>query len=309
MRHARQTLLLIFAISMLPASASAQAWVGDPNSMSIAVGYNFGFATSIVETDGQSLGSIRSFQHAINFGVEYVTPLPGLAITAGLPLYGLQYRGTDLPASDFLRPHGSYDDGSTHFLTQDFRADIRYSIAALQDFLALAVSIGGSIPTQSYETEGFAGAGRNLKQLHFGLAVGRTLRPVLDNLYFHVAYDFALSERFKTDFAETGAISQNYSTISAQIGYFILPELQINVATDIRLAHGGVNFLDWDNLDQVVRDFHDVLLRENVYLVGGGVAYDVTETLNVAVVARAFVGGTNTRNAHLFGLNLSYQLF
>jgi hypothetical protein len=252
---------------------------------------------------------VRSFQHVISFGVEYVTPLPGLALNVNMPLVGLQYKGSDLPESDFIRPHGSYDDGSTHFVATDFRADLRYVIVPIEEYINIGVSVGGSLPVQDYETQGFAGAGRGLNQMHFGLAVGRTLAPVLNTLYFHLSYYFTLSERFKTDSEATGAISQNYSSIAAQIGYFIIPELQINVAADIRIAHGGVNFVDWLSFEQAIRDFHDTLMRENVYLVGGGLGYDIIDGLNLSVLARAFVGGTNTRNAHIFGLNVSYQIF
>jgi hypothetical protein len=304
------TLLLTLGMSALPATAGAQAWVGDPNSLTVNVGYNFGFASKILESGGApALDGVRSFQHFITFGVEYVTPLDGLAASVSLPLLGVQFKGQDAPENDILRPHGSYDDKSTHFLTTDFRADIRYQIKAIEEYLALAIDVGGSIPTQDYETQGFASAGRGLKQLHFGLAVGRTIEPVLPALYVHVSYFFNFVERFKTDFPETGDVSQLYSNIAAQIGYFILPELQVNIATDIRLAHGGVNFVDWLELTQAQRDFHDPLLRENAYLLGGGIAYDIIEGLNVALLGRAFLGGTNTRDAHLVGLNISYQIF
>jgi hypothetical protein len=266
--------------------------------------YNASPATAIVESQGAKIEGVRSLVHTIAFGLEYVTPLEGLAISANLPLLGLKYQGSD---SEFIVAHGSLDDGKTHFVLQDFRADIRY--APIQDLFALAINIGGSIPTQDYETQGFASVGRGTKRLHMGLSIGRTLEPILPRLYFHAQYEFTLSEGFKTDFTETGDYAQHSSSIAAQIGYFILPSLQINVATDIRLSHGGIDFVAWNDLPEVARDFHDGILKENVYLIGGGIGWEVVRGLTINAIARIFIGGKNTRNAHIFGGGVSYQIF
>jgi hypothetical protein len=302
---ALNTLLLALGISVSSSEAWAQAWVGDPNSMTLSVGYNFSFATKIVESGGNSLDGVRTFQHTMLFSTEYVTPLPGLAISAQLPVLGLQFKGAD-NEGEIIRAHGSYDDKTTHFVAQDFRLDIRYAI--LEELFALSVKVGGSIPTHDYERQGFTSAGRGLKQLHLNVAAGRTLEPFLPSLYFHLQYTFNLVENFKSEFEETSH-AQHYSNVNAQIGYFILPELQINLATDIRIGHGGIDFVDWFQLHPVERDFHDVILKENAYLLGGGLGYEVIEGLTISALARAFLGGRNTRNAHFFGLDVTYQLF
>src|SRR5262245_17672706 len=118
--------LLALAVSGTSATAYAQAWVGDPNSLSLNVGYNFGFASKILESEGNSLDGIRTFQHTLLFGAEYVTPLDGLAVSASLPVLGLQFRGADREDGNIIRRHGLYDDGSTHFIATDFRLDLRY---------------------------------------------------------------------------------------------------------------------------------------------------------------------------------------
>jgi hypothetical protein len=306
-RHASCTNTLITAafVCALPSAASAQAWVGDPNSLSLSVGYNFAFATKILESEGNSLDGIRTFQHTMLFSAEYVTPLPGLAVAVQLPVLGLQYRGADFEG-EIIRPHGRYDDKSTHFVATDFRLDIRYGI--IEDPFALAVKVGGSIPTHEYETQGFTSAGRGLKQLHLHVAAGRTLEPFLPALYFHAQYTFNLVENFKTEFEQTSH-AQHYSNVNLQVGYFIIPELQINIAADLRIAHGGVDFLAWNALHPAERDFHDAILRENAYLLGGGLGYEVIEGFTISALARAFLAGTNTRNAHFFGVDLTYQIF
>lgn len=282
--------------------------MGDTNSLSLSVTYNASPATTIVETEGFTLDNTNSIHHAVVFGMEYVTPLEGLAVSAQLPFLALKYTGQ---VNQLLTRHGSYDDGDTHTTLTDFRADVRYAppIEALESILALAVHVAGTIPVSDYETQGFVAAGRGLKQLHFGLSVGRTLDPILPRLYFHARYEYSLAERFKTDFAETGDINQDSSTFSTQIGYFILDELQVNAGFNMRISHGGFNFLDWNAQRQVVRDFHDVLIRERAFLVGGGLDYEIIEGLSVNAFARFFVGGANTRNGHIIGGGVGYEIF
>ncbi|MEQ9504279.1 MAG: hypothetical protein RIT81_45910 [Deltaproteobacteria bacterium] len=287
-------------------SAYAQAWVGAPNSLSVSVGYNFAPSSAIIETDGQQLDDVPTTHQSFQFGAEYVTPIPGLAVSASVPLLAVQFNGNPADGA-FLTPHGRNDDGDLHFVLQDFRLGARYAI--LEDPIALAVQVGASIPSHGYETQGFAAAGRGLTRGHFGLSVGRFLDPILPNLYFHARYDFSLSERYKTDSAATSDINQNYSDISAMVGYFIIPDLEVNIGTDIRITHGGLNFLEWEDNATAVQHFHDSLLNENVFLIGGGASYRILDNLAVYALARVFVGGTNTRNAHIFGGGLTLDVF
>jgi hypothetical protein len=299
--------------------AAAQAWVPDEGSLSISLNYDFSPSTAIVESvkEGSPPGTeapelpFNITSHSIALGVEYV-PIENLGLRLSVPLIGatLDPESARNPADpsmkldDFL--HGPCDDGSMCWSIQDARLDARYMI--IDDPVAFSVLVGGSLPLANYPHLGSAGIGRGLKQLHLAAAAGVSF-PFLPELYAHVRYEFSLVESTSTGIPTVDAHSQNKSDIGAQIGYFILPELEINVGMDLRFAHGGFNFVDWDFSDvkqTPEQDFHDMILRENFFLIGGGASYDITESLTVSLVTRFFISGTNTRNAHHFGGGLSY---
>lgn len=292
--------------------AHAQAWVGPQNSLNLSLGYTFSPATAIVETDGAELAG-NSTAHAINLGVEYVTPLKGLAVSAQLPLF-ITTMDPESLGPGFFR-HGPCDDGGTCSGLTDLRFDVRYAI--LEDPLALAVSAGLSFPTNSYVRTGWAAFGRRLTAGHFGIAIGRTLDPILPNLVLQANYQFSLVQRYSIEDSEgneifdtVSDIDQNFSEFGFNVGYFILPQLLVNLAFNGHLQHDGVNYVDIVGEDalQIDGNAHDMLVNEHLLFFGGDVVYNLTDRFGIGGSARVFVGGQNTRNGHLFGLNLNWRV-
>ena len=299
-------LLSVAVASLALASGSealAQAWVGPPNSLSVSLGYNFSPSNKIVETSGLSIPGHPILAHTIFLGAEYVTPLPGLALTAQLPLLGVAYKGEGDEAEAAFARHGRYDDGSYHFTLSDLRADLRYM--PIDDPLAISIHVGGSFPVAEYETVGFATAGRHLLMGHFGVSLGY----IIWDIFAHVRYEFTLGQRYETNAPDTGDVAQNRSDLNVQIGYIILEGLEFHAAVDWRLPHGGINFTDFPTLSQAQQDYHDVLLREGFLLVGGGGSYEVVDGFTIAALFRIFTTGTNTRDGHVFGLTMTYEIF
>jgi hypothetical protein len=294
------TFALLVLASVHGASAYAQgAWVGAERSLSASLDYNFSTSQNIVESPENSIRNRPIVSHIVSVGAEFV-PLERLALNVTVPIVMVKYTGDD---SGFGR-HGRYDDGDLHATLQDFRSTLRYQV--LRDAISLSPHIGVTIPMSDYETVGYANAGRGLKQAHFGLALGRTLAPSVPNLYFHLQYEFTLSEKYdETEI--TREIGQNRSDLAVQLGY-LRNKLELNVGANFRFAHGGINFEDFREWTEDERLFHDPLLREEFILVGGGAGYSVTDKLRLTAIARAFIRGYNTRNAHLFGVGASWDI-
>src|ERR1044071_8901392 len=80
-----------------PATAYAQAWVGDQGSLDVNLGYNLAISAKVIRAGGVSL-----------------------------PLSFLKYTGNKT-----MYPHpggGKYDDGATHATLTDLKAAVRYQL-------------------------------------------------------------------------------------------------------------------------------------------------------------------------------------
>lgn len=279
--------------------AHAQAWVGDKGSLDIGLDYNLAISTKVIGDSSLEFPNAGTTTHQVALAAEYV-PLPKLAVTVALPFVALKYTGDKT-----IFPHpggGSYDSGGTFTTLTDLRAGVRYQV--LEEPFALAPHLGVSIPVANYEYIGNSVAGRHLKALHLGLGIGRQFGEAS---YVHLMYEFSLVEKFDRT-PETAKHSQNRSDLGFTIGHRLLDQrLDIHLDANWREAHGGVNFTDFDTLSESEILYHDVILNEDIILVGGGLGYQVSNSLSVNLAARLFVTGHNTQNASVFALGLAWS--
>ena len=295
--------LLLASVTAQTASAQ-QAWVGEPGSLSVSLDYSYSRSDKVLEGEGaDAVFSVDPiFSHTPAFGVEY-TPIERLALMATVPVVASSYDYT--PGETDLPPHGRYDDGDTHAALQDFRLDVRYMV--LDSVVTISPHLAVSIPMSNYETQGYAAAGRGLKMLIFGAALGKYFTSGVPNLYVHGRYEFRLTESYETLFPETAEFGQNKSFMDALLGYYIIDKLEVNAAASMQLAHGGFEFEDYGEASFPVQSFHDALLAESFLHVGGGVSYQALEKLRVSAFVRFFMWGENTRNSDVYGLSLSWD--
>lgn len=295
---------IVLCCALIERAAHAQAWVGfEGNSLTLGTDYTYAPSDRIIESDGISLDADVS-NHSTALSAEY-TVIPKLAFSVTVPVLTTHYS----PPEDGVDPfgaHGRYDDGDYHTVLQDLRLIGRYMV--LFEPLAVTPHLGFSIPMTNYETVGYAGAGRGLNQLHLGINVGKFFTSGVPNLYVHGSYEFSLVERYETPFPETAEYGQNKSDVKGLIGYFVTDNIEVNLGMDWRIPHGGINFLDFADLPQVVRDHHDGLLRESFLIAGLGTSYQVTERLRVFAVTRFWVRGENTRDINVFGAGVTYDV-
>lgn len=287
-----------------------QAWVGPASSLSAALDYTYAPSDRVIEDEPLAeTGDDIISNHSVALSAEY-TPIERLGLQATVPIVTTRWQipegGGSAPGT--FAPHGRYDDGKYHTVLQDFRFVGRYMV--LEEPVAISPHLGFSMPMTNYETVGFAGAGRGLKQLHLGASIGSFfVDGPLQNFYLHLSYEFSLVEGYETGFPETEEIGQNRSDLKALIGYFILDNLELNVGADMRIAHGGFRFEDFNPNQLGPREyFHDALLAEEFFLLGGGLSYEVIEGLRLNALFRLWLTGKQTRDANVFGGGLSWDI-
>jgi hypothetical protein len=281
--------------------AHAQAWVADKGALDLSLDYNFATSDKVVVDSGADFVSAGTTTHQFTLGAEYV-PVSNLALNVALPFALLAYNGT---LNAYPHPGGgSYDDGKAHATLTDLRVGARYQV--LDEPLALTPHIAVSIPVADYETVGNTVAGRHLKALHLGLAIGRVIGEAT---YVHLVYEFSVVEKYDR-MPATAQFGQDRSDFAATIGHKLLDQkLDIHIDANGRITHGGVNFSEINFMDNTsdVTLYHDAILAENIYLVGGGVGYQLSNALGVSLSGRLFVAGKNTQNASVIALGVTWS--
>lgn len=291
----------VFGVAMaVPSSSEAQAWVAPEGNLGVALDYGFSFSNQIEEGELVVPGG-NLFLQTLTLSADFV-PVDRLAIRTSLPFYMLYWTND----AALRGAHGRYDDGKLHGVFQDMTWEVRYML--LDHPIAVTPSLGISFPLGSYETRGNAAAGRNLVKGHFGLNIGGFFAPWAPELYAHMRYVFSLVQSVTLN-AETERFAQHHSELNFQVGYFFIPELRGYLTTDLILYHDGINFADWRLLSTNLQFNHDLLLKEELFLVGGGVGYQIDENFAVDVFFQIFVLGNNTRTTRAVGVSLSWNEF
>jgi hypothetical protein len=301
-------------IGSFHATASAQAWVPDKGQLGVALDYNFSISDKVVTETTYDFEDAGTISHQVTLGLEYV-PIEKLAVSASLPFMMLKYRN---PGSFKHSIKASYDDGDYHSTLTDFRAGVRYQL--LDDPLVITPHLAFTVPVADYETIGNTVAGRHLKQLHAGLSVGYVIGVAT---YIHAMYEFSLAEKYDAT-AETKKYSQNHSDASLTVGTKVLDyKLDLHLGANLRITHGGITFGDVDptdveggmprasTLSTNEQDYHDGILKEDIFLVGAGAGYDISPALSISLDIRYFVDqiklSQNTQNASVVAVGLAWS--
>lgn len=277
-------------------SASAQAWVPDRGEINAGLDYNLAISSTTVTNTTEEFEDTGTTSHQVVLSGEY-SPIQRLAIQAQLPFVGIKYTGTDLFA------HGPWDDGKYHTSLTDFRAGARYQV--LEDPVAISPHLAVSVPMQGYETRGNTVGGRNLKYLHLGLSAGYIIGEAT---YLHLLYEFSIGEKLDAT-PETEQHSQNRSDIGFTVGHvFNAIGLDAHLDVNYRMTHGGVSLSggDFMALSMSERMYHDAILKEEILLIGGGVGYNISDSLAATLGVRQFITGKNTQNTTLIAAGISW---
>jgi hypothetical protein len=297
------SLSLLLASVTTQTALAQQAWVGDPGSLSVSLDYSYSRSNKVLIGSEEDEFVNPIFSQVAALGIEY-TPIEKLGLLATIPVQATRYEYD--PDDTPTPPHGPYDDGKWHTVLHDFRLDLRYMV--LDDVVTIAPHVSVSVPMSNYATTGYAGAGRGLKMLIFGLALGKYFTSGVPNLYLHGRYEFRWAEGYEVEgYPETADYPQNKSFMEALIGYYILDQLEVNLAGSMQISHGGFEFLKYDMEPEVAQRHHDALLAEDFMHLGGGLSYQAMEKLRISAFVRFFIRGVDTRNSDIYGLGLSWD--
>jgi hypothetical protein len=292
---------IVTALLVMTGTASAQgAWVNDPKSVAATLGFQYVPSTAVVLTPDKSVPDRPTTNYIMTLGAEYV-PIENLAIDIAVPFDAVRYDGT----AKHL-PVGKWDDGNFHYTPTDLRVGARYQVLD-EPYVALSPYIAVTLPMTNYQTVGFATGGRNLRQVHFGASIGRSLSPILHSLFITAGYEYTLSQHFDAN-AMTSQINENRSDAEAQLGYIFLDgDLVVNLAGNYRQQHGGIEFENFGSLPIELTNYHDPILKESYIFYGGGASYALSNSITIDAVVRFFLQGSNTRDQTLYGLDLTWR--
>jgi hypothetical protein len=301
----RGAFAVVVAVSLLGFARSAHAqqgpWAGDRHDIAVFAGFTYAPSPFLVETPTKEILNRPTDNDTLTVGGVWV-PIENLELEVQAPFEAVRYTGT-VPHT----PVGKWDDGKWHYTPGDLRISAGYQILD-EPYLAIMPYVAGTFPMANYQTIGFATAGRNLDQAHFGLSAGRSLSPLLRHLILSGTFEFTLSETYDAN-AQTNAINQNRVDWFANLSYVFLDgDLIVGLAGTFREQLGGIEFTDFRNLPLSLTDYHDPILKEMWIFYGFNVSYRATRKLTVDAIVREFLHGYNTRFQDVYSLNLTWHI-
>lgn len=293
--------------------AAAQAFVPPAGQGNITVAYQNLFARGHLDLDGDRMsgpaGSDPVQAHAFTFETEFGLT-DRLAVNASIPFIRSKYGGSTPHLVGGTGPPQEWDDGLYHATWQDLRLGLRYNVVARP--LAITVFAERIVPSHHYPALAHAAVGKDLLALVVGGAAGGFLDRIMPGLFFQADYSYTRTE-------EIVGIRPNQSRVNAEVGYFITPRLSVRFLQTYQLTHDGFDLISFatpmtvaqfhdsgELIPAQYRRYHDQLQRSNYVNLGGGVAFALTDSLEVFAAAKNTVWGENVHP--LRGLSIGTNL-
>jgi hypothetical protein len=166
------------------------------------------------------------------------------------------------------------DDGTYHGTFQDFRFDVRYNVTTRG--VVLTPFVGSIVPSHDYTYFAHTAPGRDLKEVQVGVLAAKLLDTIVPGLFVQGRYGYGFTEKVLD-------ISHNRSSMDFEVGYFLTPKLRLLGLGVGQRTHGGfdLSLNSRASLGPVLYPHHDQIDRLNFLNLGGGVAYTLTEKVDV----------------------------
>ena len=283
--------ILLLAVALAPAAASAQAWLPDKGS------FNATFLISDIlneqhwTANGGTVGGTRveSQTYAL-LGTYGLTDR--WMVSAALPFVNTHYSG---PPSHGGAPGFDVDDGDEHGSFTDLRVGVHFQ--ALEQPFALAPFVAYVTPISDYYYRGHAAQGRNVEEFLIGFSAGKSLDPWLRRTYAQMRYSYAFVEKVLDQVHDR-------DNLNLEIGTFITERWNVSAYGAFQWTHGGLDapippsspyFLD-----------HDSLIESEYINAGLGTGFAVTPDMTVFMM---YMHGFEGRNDHRLnrGLTLGFS--
>jgi len=294
--------------------ASAQAFIPAPGEGTISVSYQNIRTHGQLDWHGTQLaqpdeGRQGTDGHALLWYVEYGLS-DRIAVHASLPYIQTKYQGCCAHTIGVNGQPSTLDDGTYHGTFQDFYFGSRFKLYASAP-LAVTPFVEVVIPSHNYESLGQSVAGRDLRALVVGAAVGGFADDLLAGLHFQTRISYAFVQNAVD-------IHPNRTGIDSSVGYFVTPRCAIDfletfqytqAGTDWGIPPFGIGFRDGTPMTQDYGLNHDRLARSNALTFGVGATFALTEKVGFFGTVSKIAWGANLSapRSITVGLNLGFQ--
>jgi hypothetical protein len=204
------------------------------------------------------------------------------AVRAGLPYVISRYTG---PFPHLVDGRPVNDDGAWHRTFQDLSLEMRYMAAAGP--LVVTPFVGFGVPLAGYQTLAHAAPGRGLREYTAGVNVGRRLDPVLPDAYAHAKLSFTMPERVR-------GIWHNRNNADVELGYFVRGRVGLRALGSWQWTHGGYRIPIDAPPTSPNFAFHDQLAKDTHLILGGGVSFAATGSVDLSATYLRMVSGENS---------------
>jgi hypothetical protein len=271
--------LLGLAAIALPHEARAQAWTPARGEGSVAVVYqNQNVKKHLATTIRADAGQIDTSVLLTDFTYGLTDKV---AVDVALPFVMAKYTGL------FPHPGTDIDNGRYHSAFADIRFALRYNIT--RGRAVVTPYVGSVVPSHSYAYYGHAAPGQRLNELQIGVFAAKLIERGIPGMFVSGRYSFGFVEKVLD-------ISHNRSSADLEVGYFFSPSFRAFTMADAMYSHGGIDFPasgGMGALPPAYRLVHDQIQRVHALHVGGGMAYSISEKMDVFASFSRLVTGRN----------------
>lgn len=295
--------------------ASAQAYIPARGDGTVSVSYQNIRTHGQLDMDGNQLFKPEGPRegtdgHALLWYVEYGLS-ERIAVHASLPYIQTKYQGCCAHTIGISGQPSALDDGTYHGTFQDFYFGSRFK---LRESARLAVTpfVEVVIPSHHYESLGQSVAGRDLRALVVGTAVGGFADDLLAGLHFQTRLSYAFTQNAVD-------IHPNRTGIDSSVGYFFTPRFAIDFLETFQHTHDGTDWgpfppfgIGFRDGRPLTRDYglnHDRLARSNALTFGVGASFALTEKVGFFGTMSKLALGENLPAPRVMtvGMNLGFQ--
>jgi hypothetical protein len=279
-RILRTSLFLIVLCAWSATRAHAQASVPDRGEGTLTLTCENYEVVGHFDVQGHANNNGGTRSQALVAEVDYGL-FRNVGLLVSVPFIASKYTGPpSYLVGPFLTYPGPLDDGFYHGAFQDVRVELRRQWWAGR--VPVTPFVGGSFPTNDYETVGEAVPGRHRWDLQAGASAGVDLDRLLPGSYVHVRYAFGRMQEVN-DFPFTR------SNIDLEVGAAATSRLVVRGVVNWQVKHAGPSLAqlapDWVN--------HDRFIAPSYVNVGGGPSLSLTRSTDLFALLVATAAGSD----------------
>jgi hypothetical protein len=264
-----------------PRPAVAQAWLPPRGEASFSTGVQYLQARYHLVSGGERDDRGRmQWYYAVSdltYGVS-----DRFALSAGIPYVFSRYTGS---FPHLVGGRAVIDDGAWHRTFQDLSLEARFQAGTGP--LAVTPFLAAGLPAGDYEALGHAAAGRHLREYTAGVNLGRRLDPLFPDGYVHSRLSFTMPERVR-------GVWHNRNNAEIELGYLVRGRAGLRMLGSWQWTHGGYRIPIDAPPTSPNFAFHDQLAKDSHFIVGAGVSFAVTGSVDVSATGVRMMSGENT---------------